>query len=55
MLKIKLEKTTFENAKAECSLVFIINKDFSHAWVKNKELLETFKYEGRRHIFRPRK
>ncbi|MFP5953452.1 leucyl aminopeptidase [Helicobacter pylori] len=46
MLKIKLEKTTFENAKAECGLVFIINKDFSHAWVKNKELLETFKYEG---------
>ncbi|AFJ81755.1 leucyl aminopeptidase [Helicobacter pylori XZ274] len=46
MLKIKLEKTTFENAKAECSLVFIINKDFDHAWVKNKKLLETFKYEG---------
>lgn len=23
MLKIKLEKTTFENAKAECSLVLL--------------------------------
>ena len=51
MLKIKLEKTTFENAKAECSLVFIINKDFSHAWVKNKELLETFKYRSAKRVF----
>lgn len=46
MLKIKLEKIIFENVKVECSLVFIVNKDFDYVWVKNKELLEIFKYEG---------
>lgn len=46
MLKIKLEKIIFENVKVECSLVFIINKDFDYVWVKNKKLLEIFKYEG---------
>ncbi|AFI05314.1 leucyl aminopeptidase [Helicobacter cetorum] len=46
MLEIKLENTAFENTQAESSLVFVINKDFNHTWIKNKELLETFKYEG---------
>ncbi|WP_104713936.1 leucyl aminopeptidase [Helicobacter cetorum] len=46
MLHIKLESTTFEQAHADVSLVFIFNKDLEHAWVKNKEVLKAFDYEG---------
>ncbi|PAF41304.1 leucyl aminopeptidase [Helicobacter sp. 11S03491-1] len=45
MLKINLKKTSFKETKADLALVFVINKNFKHAWIEPK-ILKEFAYEG---------
>lgn len=45
MLEVHFKKTDFKTTQADVAVVFVINKDFKHAWVKSRNF-KAFGYEG---------
>ena len=55
MFTIDITKKTFEETPADAKIVFVINKELNHRWIKDKEALELvgFKGESEEAIFMP--
>ncbi|MFV0482133.1 MAG: leucyl aminopeptidase [Campylobacteraceae bacterium] len=45
-MNYKKTLTNFEEVEAEISIVFVLNKDLNHKWVKHKEILESLNFKG---------
>ncbi len=52
-MKYEIKNEKFENIKSDIKIVFIVNKNFDHKWVKDKESLNflNFKGESEKSIF----
>jgi leucyl aminopeptidase len=45
-MNIKITNETLENVNTEAVIIFIVNKDFNHAWIKHAKALQTVNFKA---------
>ena len=45
-MKFKVTEEKIENIKADCEIIIVVNKNLNHRWIKDKDDLNTLKFEG---------